>query len=193
MVKQLRLLWSLPHGSNGVSVINYADGVSNVIIRSTSRTAIGLLIPRLHTGVTVTADQEVRTIDTATGQLQQISVLGTWDPVVGTATDDPLPDVAMGLLRFQTGGIVNGHRVRGRTFIPGLTEASSTAGQVDPAALSDLTDAAVQLAAAGQMVVWSRPLKDSGGSTLRPGSAHPITASGAWGEFAVQRGRRTGE
>jgi hypothetical protein len=86
-------------------------------------------------------------------------------------------------MRFETGVIVNGRRVRGRAFVPGLSEPMNTA------AGNPLNTLVTLMISAGQglitdpgntLMVWSRTHSQ----------AHEATAAGASSKWATLRSRR---
>jgi hypothetical protein len=114
----------------------------------------------------------------------------------GASAGDMLPTAAQALVRWRTSGIVNGRTVRGRTNVPGVTEAFAAAGRPISAYLITLnTAAAALIAGTSDLLIWSRPhTQDFDESPTSPptraGSAHLVTSGSAWSEFAVQRSRR---
>lgn len=84
----------------------------------------------ISNGYTMTVDSEVASIDIATGEVTGVeSVTGASH--TGTVSGDLLPGATQGLLRWRTGIFIGGKEVRGRTFIPGPTEAHNSAGRPD--------------------------------------------------------------
>lgn len=119
-------------------------------------------------------------------------------PVTGTgASVGPiLPFIVQGLMRWNTAGIVAGRRVKGRTFVPGLTE-----NQVDNGVLTAAVRAAFIVHAGTYIggltstpVVWARPF--AGNPLAEPpqpprvGTMHTITSGDAWNQLAGLRSRR---
>jgi hypothetical protein len=72
-------------------------------------------------------DGEVLQVDPATNQITEVHLTAGWDRD-GTAAGETLPWASQGLVRWRTGVYVAGRELRGRTFIPGWTEASSGGG-----------------------------------------------------------------
>lgn len=138
---------------------------------------------------------DVQHIDEADGEL--VATFSTTPQTgSGASAGDMLPSAAQALVRWRTAGIVNGRTVRGRTNVPGVTEAFSAAGRPISAYLTTLNAAAAALVADPAIfVIWSRPhTQDFDESPTspptRPGSNHTVTSGSAWSEFAVQRSRR---
>lgn len=109
---------------------------------------------------------------------------------VGAETGDPLPRSNQLLIRWSTGVFVNGRQVRGRTFVPGLTELNSTNGAVGASTIALIQPAINTLALAvnPHLVVWSRPCDDC--TPPRLGEVAGVDSGSVWSQFAVLRSRR---
>jgi hypothetical protein len=132
--------------------------------------------------VSYTVQGDVARINVATGQLQ-----GAWavTPVTaaGTAAVDQLPRQVQGLVRWETGTVVSGRFLRGRTFIPGLGETLNNPGGVPTPTLVALfgTAGAALIADTGnELLVWSRA----------HGVANPVVSATGWSQWATLRTRR---
>nr|CRY97406.1 hypothetical protein [uncultured prokaryote] len=114
-------------GNNPVAVMNNFWGdLAGIIAAAVSWTTLG----------------EVRIIDVETGDT--VDYLTT-APQTGNGTDtgNVLPIVSQGLIRWNTPVVTAGRRLRGHTFVPGLTENSCTAsGSVTPTSQATFIDAA---------------------------------------------------
>jgi hypothetical protein len=98
---------------------------------------------------------------------------------------------------YQTGGVVNGKHVRGRTYLsPLATGLDDSDGTPSPS-----TRAVAELFATNWLgpgssvrgVVWSRPLMGTGEESeefVRYGSSHDISSFTTANKFAVLRSRR---
>lgn len=116
-------------------------------------------------------------------------------PVTGLFSEggEKIPFICQALVRWGTGGVVNGRQVRGRTFIPCVT-----VGGVDEGNLLASTQTSIQAAATAlrndadsTLVVWSRPLwNDEHTAIVREGSAHIVTSNGVASSFASLTRRR---
>jgi hypothetical protein len=101
----------------------------------------------------------------------------------GSDTTEKLPDANQGLIRWETGTFINGRRLRGRTFVPGLTEGWVSAGQLSTTAQTNWNTAAATFAVNGtnaSLAIWSRV--NSSVSAVDSGSAQL--------KIAVLRSRR---
>ena len=93
-----------------------------------------------------------------------------------------------------TGGIVEGHRVRGRIFMVPMAAGYQNDGTLADSVRTGYHTAATALVAAngGDMVVWSRPRQPRLGPPPKPallGSAHPVLAAAVRDHVAVLRSR----
>lgn len=113
----------------------------------------------------------------------------------GTSAGDMLPFSTQLLGRQFTNAFVNGRRVRGRTFLPGLTEDANTDGAPIAGMVSAWTAAMNQLlVSVPDWVVWARPFEGDPEAVppkpARDGSQHPITSVATSTQWAVLRSRR---
>lgn len=128
-------------------------------------------------------DPQVVEINEANGQ-----ALGSYSTAAQTAsgsvTGESVPFIAQALVRMRTGVYIAGRELRGRLFIPGLTEVNSTNGVLASATLTGLGIACDNLRtdADAEWVVWSRT----------HGQDSVITAANVWEQFATLRSRRPG-
>jgi hypothetical protein len=130
---------------------------------------------------------DVALVDEVTGEITGFES-ATVQSGTGASASDALPWVVQGLIRWRTAAVVNGRGVRGRNFIPGLSEGVNDNGVV--AAVNKATVDAAAATLAGDidssMVIWHRPNEEE--ST--PGSAHTVIVGTMWTSFAELRTRR---
>lgn len=144
----------------------------------------------MYGGLTYTVQGAVDVLDYVSGALNS-SQACTSVSHAGTASGgtEPLPNVIQGLLRLETGTIVNGKRFRGRLFIPGITEIYSNPA---PTAAVITAGANAITAANGSStfpwVVWHRPQNPGPGGT--GGLTRGIVGGGIQPKWAVLRSRR---
>ena len=170
-MKRLIVGWDGPQiVGNAVSVLHFRE-VDNDIAAGVL-TAYQALAPILPTGVTVTVPDNGEFIDEATGDLTGVwTEVGTGGSVPSTATETGAAAGVGACVTWLTGGIVNSHRVRGRTFVVPLRRSAYDAtGTLDAPFLDILDDFAAAMVAI-PVAVWSRPV--AGGS---PGSVWPATS-----------------
>lgn len=97
----------------------------------------------------------------------------------GLKSDEQMPRANQLLVQWSTGVVFNNRRVRGRTFIPALTQDANFNGAVLPAVQATTDAAATALIGAG-LVVASRASN----------AFHSVNGADVWGQFAVLRSRR---
>lgn len=136
---------------------------------------------RIHSSCAWTVSGEVEVIVPATGTLSAVYSVGDTHGV-GADTNDLLPFTVQGLLRWNTGVITGGRRLRGRNFIPGPTEGYSTLGIPASSYISNIAAGAAGLIAdAGSVLgVWSR----------KNGVFEPVTGYSVWNEWGSLLSRR---
>lgn len=142
----------------------------------------------LAAGVTVSCNQPVDLVDETTGIL--VGQLGAGSPALVLSTGSgSLPSATMMLLRYNTGLIVAGRRLQGRSFIGPLATATNSGGDVVPTVNTALLTAAALMntgATASLLVVWHRPTDANPSGGLTSG----VTSYAANPEFSVLRSRR---
>lgn len=140
------------------------------------------IAPQITSNVTYATEPDVDELDTVTGTLLGSAAV-TPRTGAGTSAEEALPWATQGLLRLRTGAVVGGRELRGRLFIPGLTEGKSLGGKPTAAVITAINSAAATFAARGDVAwhVWSR---------THGASADVVTAT-MWDNFAVLRSRRT--
>ena len=185
MVTEIITEWSIERSSGGMSIMYFADEGGVAAQRAALADFWSALAGILDQQTSWRIQTTGRILDEASGTLT-----GLWsDPTNragnGNQTGEPVSNSTQALIRWVTDDVVNGRRIRGRTFIPGLTNKAITAGEVSASALNAMETAAAAYADASGLVIWHRP-DDSGSG----GSVHSVTASSVWNEFAVLRGRR---
>ena len=133
---------------------------------------------------------EVEEFDPETGAL--LEVFSTEQAVlVASGGGDPLPWATQALIRWRTGAFIDGRELRGRTFIPALTEGHNTQGRPTAALITILNSAAG--AVNTLLGIWQRPRAASEGPPVveaRAGQIVPVSAFSAWSQWAQLRSRR---
>lgn len=132
---------------------------------------------------TVQVQTEVFNINAANGQAVGVFEVSE-APTTGSSMADPVGRALQLLIRWNSGLFVQGRRVRGRTFIPGMQEgASDNVGRIQSTVVEAFETAASALAAEGtltRLAVWS----PTGGAAL------PVATATVWDEWAVLTSRR---
>lgn len=128
-----------------------------------------------------TFESEYRTLDENTGALLGIHNLPdppSGGPGIGSSQ---LADATQILLRWNTGTVVAGRQLKGRTFLPGIAASEIAAGNLRPSSVTAIQTAIDSYTSTYQELgVWSR----------KHGIMQPVTSGSVWTEFAVQRRRR---
>lgn len=175
-------------GSNGAPMYNalYFGGLTSGeagAAATAARSFWNHMANALNGQMAYTTGSEVDVVDPVTGQITSTFSI-TPQTVDFTGTGEVLPQATQGLVRLRTNTFINGRRVRGRIFIPGVTELMSTAGTPISGTQTLFQDAANLLitngAGAGGLVVYSPT----------HGQSAPVVSASPWDQFAVQRSRR---
>jgi hypothetical protein len=117
--------------------------------------------------VTVQVPTNGDVFDESTGLLTGAWVGGTGSSNTGSS-HGAYPAGTGAFIKWNTGAVVAGHRVTGRTFIaPILAVGFDTNGSIVSGYLTILTNASTTLAATGKLLIWHRPavIGSPGGST----------------------------
>jgi hypothetical protein len=148
---------------------------------------------------TATVDAAVDTVQISDGTITG-ALAGAPFTITGNAGagSDYGPSPSGLLVEYRTGGVVNSHHVRGRSFLVPL--ASNTLGTAGKPTSTAMTVAAAFATAllntAGAdcfLGIWARPFTPKPGDTTHParaGSFHAVTVSSVPNEFVVLRSRR---
>lgn len=113
--------------------------------------------------------------------VQEFAISEAGPATPGTVGAEPLPDAISMLLRWNTGEVVAGRYLKGRTFMPGIASVYLANGNLAGSTVSSVTAAAQAFAGhVSAPSIWSRT----------HGVAHPISIGSCWSELATQRRRR---
>lgn len=178
-----RVSWQNFPGAPGVSNF-YLDG-NDITGLGTHLTALrtfwNSLAALIPTGTTLTVPNNGDLIDVVTGHL-----VGSWSDsvtlatVTGTGAGSYAGNAGM-VVHWLTNGVVNGRRVRGRTFVvPTVSTVFGTNGNPTAANITTLTNAGNTLVTAmeSKLVMWARPFTHpTDASKNRTGSAHVVTGT----------------
>lgn len=140
------------------------------------------------TNTVFTSDTFVDTLDPATGTITGSDSVTGWT-VAGTQGTAYLPPATQLVATWLTAGIVNGRRVKGRTFLGPLayvdSDSDGTPNAIRLGHLQALLDAWHNNGATSvYSCVWHRPVGGVGGSD------HEITSASKKDKYAVLRSRR---
>lgn len=93
----------------------------------------GAVDARMTQNVSWGTEDDIAVIDDATGQITGIET-GSGGSGTGAQTSNALPFQTQGLLHLLTNSFLNGRQVRGRCFVPGMTETDNSVDGVMEAA-----------------------------------------------------------
>lgn len=181
-----RVRTAITGGQGGPSLstlhFNVVGGLTAANAVAATATFWTALRTRISNQLTMTVESDVATIDIATGQVTGITATAG-AVVTGNDAGDPAPWATQGLIRWRTGIYVGGREIRGRTFIPGVTDTSTPLGVPSAAYLTDLNAAAAALIAnaVSDLEVYSPARRE----------AAPAVLGQTWTNFASLRSRRT--
>lgn len=185
---RVRTTWTAPVGGPYLST-HYFSGLEDPTHAQTVATRIGdfwtsvsdVLAEEAAWAVEATVDA----LDEATGTLTDSFAVTPANGAGLLSNGHFLPAAAQALVRWNTSQIVNGKRVRGRTFIPGIGENFNDDGMFTSAGIGIVLPAA-QLLTGNELVVWHRPtlLNPSGGVAVS------VDSASVWNQFAVLTSRR---
>lgn len=169
----------------GVTVLHFAgdSGVPGVGAIGNALTAFRDHIP---TGVSFYIPSGGDKIEDTTGEL-----VGVWDSggdSGGNGTGAATAAAGAGAcISWKTGGIVNGKKLRGRTFIVPLPTADyDNQGSLTPACVAALNTLADAIQASGPLAIWHRPTKSAPAS----GNSYGVIAHSVRDKVAMLRSRR---
>lgn len=177
-----------------------APGYTNLHVRNAGiiTTAVDNLVTGLQTmctdiksqeatGVTLTASQEVKEFDEATGALVGLHTSTVAVPPQVGAGGAQGPSPVGGCISFTTNGVNRGRRVRGRLFVvPVAGNRFESNGSLAADFIAALNTIATNwyVTAARECVIWSRPRSGAGGA------AFDIVSHHVTDQAAVLRSRR---
>jgi len=187
---------SINGGASSALVTHYWDSTGAAIgalaTESVARVRAGwnAVTSAVGVGCTWTPNLVVDEIDENTGGIVNQVAAAAPAAVTFGATGDFLPLQTQVILQYQSALFINGRRVRGRSYIPGLTETSNAAGGV-PSAGTLTTFAAFNTAlgttilTATNQRVWHRPNALGVG-----GLSAVVTTRSVSSSYGVLRSRR---
>lgn len=194
---RVRVSWQNWPGAPGVSTFYYGTTAGALPTQAQIdgiRAFFNTLAGWFPTGLTINVPNSGDQIDWLDGR-----ITGTWSvptlPAVVTGTNsNTYAGNAGAVIHWLTAGVVNGHRVRGRTFLVPLGSSMyDSSGSLATTAITTLTGAGNTLVGLGDgpPAVWSRPFTSPGGVTpSRSGSAHQVTSVRVPDLAVSQRSRR---
>lgn len=141
----------------------------------------GAIFSYVTDSVSGSVEAEVVYFEDSTGAIDSVQS-GEAAGFQGVSEVDPLPFANQALIQWRTGQYVGGREIRGKTFVPGLTEDASTGGLIAGNVVSGIQAAANELISDGNgaLRVYS-PTR---------GTSAPVTSATVTNRFAVLRSRR---
>ena len=162
-IRRYRVDWSGLTGLPGYSTFYCGSAITLGSELSTFFNAIKNQFPA---PLTFTIPNSGDLIDDATGELT-----GAWSGSGGTAPASSSSGAYMAgtgaYIQWNTGSIVNGRRLKGRTFLcPLKSDNADSSGNISSAAHAVLDPALATLVAAGKVMVWHRPTSPGGSDSV---------------------------
>ena len=181
MTKRVTTVFSGVPGAPWYSNFFFAQtDVAQECVNSTSRFWLAIA-PLIVNEVSWTVQGDVATIDEATGEVTNVEAASGVNGA-GSSVGELLPRQTQGLVRWQTALFASGRRLRGRTFLPGMTESNNLEGVPSSGTITAMANAGTALIAEPGTAfgIYSR--------TYRAFAV--VTASTAWNQWATLRSRR---
>lgn len=179
--------WSGPQVVGlAVNVLHFSGSDNAAPPVAAVRAAYAGLASFLPSGVSISFPTSGDSINDTTGELT-----GTWTapaaaPVAGSGGANAAAGVGA-CVTWLTGGIVNGRRLRGRTFIvPCTNVAFDGTGRFAAATTSQLDTFAAAMQASGPLAVWHRPSS----KTATDGNSYGVVSHKINAKIAVLTSRR---
>lgn len=180
---RVRTVFSGPQGSPWVSTIHFTG--STQVAADAAVAAVGAfwgaVDALMHTSVLWATEAEVEVVDVNTGDVTAVLVT-TPQTGAGATVTELVPRMSQAVVRLRTGVFFGGREVRGRIFIPGLTELANTAGALTPATQTAIATAAdaMRTDVTQELVVYSKTHL----------SAPPVATTSVWSQWAYLGSRR---
>lgn len=178
------MTWTGGTGGAGVSTF-YSDASATIPVGAlgTFFTALKTFIP---SNITWTIPSSGDVFSDSSGALVSGWQLGTPTVIAATGSPASYSGASGVVIRWNTGGIANNRRVRGRTFFVPVVAAIYDSGSIVGSQLASFQTAANALVASAgvDLRVWHRPVAGAGGSSFA------ITSAVAPDLAAVLRSRR---
>jgi hypothetical protein len=153
-IRKIPVSWTTGVGGVGVSNFYTIDSVDVTVELGTFFNAIKGVFPNVVTWQ-VPSTGDVLQIDN--GKIIAGWVGGTAATVSGTSAAAYVAGTGA-FVRWATSGVIDGRRVKGRTFLcPLLTGSFDTQGTLNNTDVTTLNAAAVALAGSGKLLIYSRP------------------------------------
>jgi len=191
-IREITTEWTMASGGGKLSVMYFLEGIAVTSQRDALSLFWTAIKASLDNTVAYAISTSGREIDDATGNLVSAWSDSRSKTGVGSGSTEQVADATQGLITWRSEDVVNNRFVKGRTFVPGLSIAALSNGNMGSSTISTFQTAANALIAAGAgLAIWARPLKDPITHVItRPGSIHTATTAAVPTELAVLRRRR---
>lgn len=182
-IRKVPVAWQTGAGGTGVSIFFTPFGTDATTEIGAFFNAIKAFFP---TAVSWNVPSSGDVVDEVSGLITGAWTGGAAASLVGTGSGAYAAGTGV-YARWQTNGIVNGRRVKGRTFLcPLITGCYQSDGTITDANLATMNTAVSLLAASGKMNIWHRPKT----RTSNDGSAHLIVSGAGPDHVTSLRSRR---
>lgn len=189
-INRVRVSWTNFPGAPGLSTFYLGGGIVDV---TAIRAFFSALVARFPTGLTWQTPNSGDIVDVGTGR-----ITGTWSGTgggntVGTATAAPYSGSSGAMVRWLTNGVVEGHRLAGRTYlVPLAGNTYDTDGSIGSATQTAIQAAGTTLIAGygSNLVVFHKPRNAAGGDLGSPGSVSAVASAIVPDLAVVLRSRR---
>lgn len=185
-----RVVWTSPTGGPYLSTFHFNPIVDSQVEADGAATAIAAFLGSLDAEIDSNTSWSLQTqmgvIDPVTGNQTGVFVVAGATGS-GGEVGDMAPAAAQGLIRWNTGGVVDGRVVRGKMFVPSVGGANSAEGRLSTTAIASMLAAATTFVDNSTLAVWSRPKV---GPPAVVGSAHTVLSAAIWNQFAMLTSRR---
>lgn len=197
-IARIKARWTIPGAGTAYSILHFrgagigeiddADADAATMQTYAFFNSIKAYLPGV---VKIDVLSDVEVIDDATGTMTDVRLSTTREQVVGGSGASATWSAPSGAcVTWNTGGVRNGRRVRGRTFVvPLATMAYGSDGTLDSTPLSTMQAAATLLAqpfSNRQLVVFARPTAPGAGDGL----SVPVTSARITDQAAILKSRR---
>lgn len=175
-INRARVVWSGWPGGPGLSTFYFDQATTNMAALLAFWTSARTVVPA---GVSFNVPNSGDQIDPGTGK-----IVGTWTGSGGgvtttTGTAAAYSGTSGCVIRWQTGGILNGRRLLGRTYmVPLKGSMYGNDGSIDEASIASLVTACATLilAYSPNLVAWSKPRNAGTNGPGDPGKASLVSA-----------------
>jgi hypothetical protein len=179
--------WSGPSVTGrAVNVLHYAGSEEAAPDVAAIRSAYVSLVSHLPNQVKIQVPSSGETIEDTTGELLSVWSGASTTVVTGGTVNEAAAGVGA-CVGWTTGGVIDGRRLRGRTFVVPLHgQAYDNSGTLSVAALAGVQTFAAGLMGAGPLAVWHRPTTVGGSD----GNSYGVIANQVRDKVAYLSSRR---